>query len=84
MSSQTKGRENWVGGIDIPTPTTKKLLALGRAYMNLLRAESTDAWDMEQLARYEETWKYLSNWEERAKAYRAVGVALDAIEEGAE
>lgn len=82
--SPRQGRENWVGGIDIPIPTTEKLLVLAKAYMNLLRAESTDAWDMEQLARYEETWKYSPHWEERAKAYRAVGVALDAIEEGAE
>jgi len=79
-----EARENWVGGTTILVPTTEHLLALAKAYMSLLRAESTDAWDMEQLARYEETWKHSPFWECRAKAYRAVSIALDAIEEGAE
>ena len=81
--SNLKERENWVGGTTIPTPTTEKLLVLARAYMSLLRAESIDAWDMDQLAMCVMN-KRPPHWEERARAYRAVGVALDAIEEGAE
>lgn len=68
----------------IPMPTNERLLALGKAYLHLLRAENQDSWDMEQLARYEETWKSRPHWEQIAPAYRAVSIALEAIEEDEE
>jgi len=77
-------RENWIGGTTIPAPTDEKLLTLGRAYMVLLRAESKNSWDMEQLARWAETWKTHPYWKEIVAAYRGVSIAIEAIEEGEE